>query len=156
MNRGIKEEVNNITLNLLLARNMENSYYNNFLDLQKLNNLYNFQYNSLYSNLNAFQTIQTCYNPSFVMANIQNIGNLNSLLTFSNTNNNQTANLTNFGTYANYSNVAKMNNSINNYENSPVNSSNCTPLNKIKINEEKAFNYLGQQNVIYFSLFLFL
>ncbi len=154
MNKGIKEEVDKVTLNLLMARNMENSYYNNCLDLQKLNNLYSFQNNSLYGNLNAFQTIQSGNNPSFVMANIQNLGNLNNLLTFSNTNNNnQTANLTNFATYANYSNVAKMNNGLNNYENSPANASNCVPLNNMKSNEEKAFNFLGQQTVICFLCF---
>ena len=149
MNKGIKEEVDNITLNLLLARNLENSYYNNCLDLQKLNNLYTFPNNSLYGNLNTFQT---GFNPSLVMANIQNLGNFNSLLFFSNPN--QAANLANFCNYANFPNVAKLNNSVNN-ENSKLNSSNI-PTNFMKINEEKAFSYNGQQTVMIYLLFDFL
>lgn len=152
MNKGIKEEVDNISLNLLISRNMENAYFNNFLDLQKLNNLYSVSNNSLYANLNSLPSIQTSYNPSLIMSSIQNLGNLNSLISFSNSSN-QAQNYANLGNFANFSNIAKFNNQCNinnnnnnNNENTNFNSSNFQ-LNQMKSNDEKAFNYIGQQTV---------
>ena len=140
MNKGIKEEVDNISLNLSLARNIENSYLNNFLGVQKLNNLYSIPNNRLYENLNSLQTIHGV-NPILILANIQNFGNLNSLLTFTNLNQN-----VNMGSYNNYANFDNCN---NNNENPNFNSSEVSSKEK-KIKEDISAQLNGKPAVMVF------
>lgn len=139
MNKGIKEEVDKISLNLLLARNIENSYLNNCIDIQKLYNQYTIPNNSLYGNLSGLQTINNGFNPNLIMSNIHNLGNLNSLLSYQNLNNN--VNMANYNNYANY------NNSINKNENPNYYSSKSSISECKKVHEEKVSHMNGLQTV---------
>ncbi len=150
MNRRIEEEMDIITLNFLLSQNMENSYNNNYLDRQKLYNLYVMQKNNLFGNLNNLQSIHTGFNPNLNIENMQNLGNINNILNFLNPN--QALNLANLAPYAKFSNVATLSNNINNNEYSNLNSGS-TPLNYVKSNDENAFNFIGRQTVIDFFIF---
>jgi hypothetical protein len=141
MYKGINEEVDIISLNLLLARNIENSYLNNCLGVQKLDNLYSIPNNSLYGNLNSLQTIHGGFNPILIMANIQNFGNLNSLLTFSNLN--QNAKMSSYNNYANFNNCNNNNEKLN------VNSSNVSSKEKI-IKVDKTAQLKGKKAVMVF------